>query len=87
MRGLKRININAYQKGMGELIDLSGVVDYNISHHPDAINIPYQRLMLYYDHYLDKNKSYYLTCHKGIHSAKAVTLLEYLGYDFTQAVT
>ena len=84
---MKRININAYQKSMGELIDLSGVVDYNISHHPDAINIPYQRLMLYYDLYLDKNKSYYLTCHKGIHSAKAVTLLEYLGYDVTQAVT
>ena len=51
-----------------------------------GINIPYQKLMLNYDKYLDKNKKYFITCSKGIHSHRACALLEYLGYDVTQVL-
>ena len=78
---MKRISIQDYQKEMGPLIDLSGSEGLI-----DAIPIPYQKFMLYYDQYLDKHKSYFLTCKKGIHSNQAVRILEYLGYDVTQVI-
>ena len=49
---MKKISITDYHKNMGTLIDLSSKEDFIISHHPDAINIPYQKFMLYYDGYL-----------------------------------
>ena len=69
---MKKINIKDYHVSMGELIDLS--------------NISYHNLMLYYDKYLDKNKKYFITCSKGIHSFRACSILEYLGYDVTQVL-
>ncbi len=83
---MKRISILDYQKEMGTLIDLSSTEGYSYHHFQNAIHIPYQKLMLYYDQYLNKNEPYYLTCKKGIHSNQAVRILEYLGYDVTQVV-
>ncbi len=83
---MKRINQNEYHKSMGELIDLSSQADFVISHHKDAINIPYQKFMLYYDRYLKKNQPYFFICQKGLHSAKVVRMLEYFGYDVTQVI-
>ncbi len=83
---MKRISIENYQSNKGELIDLSNPSDFLIEHDYRAINIPYQKLMLHHEQYLDKNKPYYLICSKGIHSAKATSILEYLGYDVTQVV-
>ncbi len=83
---MKRISINNYHESMGTLIDLSKNIDYQIEHDPRAINIPYQQLMLHYEEYLKKDKPYYLTCSKGIHSSKAVAVLEYFGYDVTQVI-
>ncbi len=84
---MKRISIKNYQESMGELIDLSNPLDYMEYHDYRAKNIPYQKLMLHYQEYLSKDKSYYLICKKGIHSSKAVALLEYFGYDVTQVIS
>ena len=81
---MKRLNINDYHKSLGTLIDLQNPVDYDYYHHPDSINIPYEKLMLNYRTLLDKNKSYYIICNKGTKSRKAVIILEYYGYDVTQ---
>ncbi len=83
---MKKIKLENYHKSMGTLIDLSSMNDFMFEHHPDAINIPYHRFMLYYDQYLKKDKPYYITCSKGIHSNRVVSMLEYFGYDVTQAV-
>ena len=83
---MKRIMIGEYNKSMGTLIDLSGQQDFILNHHPDAINIPYQKFMLYYDKYLKKKEPYYFICSKGLHSGKVVRMLEYFGYDVTQVV-
>ncbi len=83
---MKKISIGEYNKSMGTLIDLSGMQDFLISHHPDAINVPYQKFMLYYDRYLKKEKPYYFICSKGLHSGRVVRMLEYFGYDVTQVV-
>ncbi len=83
---MKRISLNNYNENMGQLIDLSNPLDYMEKHDARAVSIPYQKLMMNYDKYLSKNKAYYLICSKGMHSSKAVMMLEYLGYDVTQVI-
>ena len=83
---MKKISITDYNKNMGTLIDLSSPQDFIISHDPDAVNIPYQKFMLYYDVYLKKDKPYFFICSKGVHSAKVVGMLEYFGYNVTQVL-
>lgn len=81
---MKRMSINNYFKSMGTLIDVQHPLDYQQKHHPDSINIPYDKLMLNYKTLLDKDKPYYIVCAKGTKSRKAVSMLEFLGYDVTQ---
>ncbi len=83
---MKRIAVGQYHKNLGTLIDLSSYQDFMLEHHPDAMNIPYQKFMLYYDQYLDKTKPYYFICNRGVHSRKVVSMLEYFGYDVTQVI-
>ncbi|MCM1052735.1 MAG: rhodanese-like domain-containing protein [Ruminococcus sp.] len=81
---MKRLNINDYFKSMGTLIDIENPIDYEKHHHPDSINIPYEKLMLNYKTLLNKNNSYFIVCNKGTKSRKAVSILEFYGYDVTQ---
>lgn len=81
---MKRIDINVYNSSLGTLIDLSDEISYKVNPYPGSINIPYEKLLLHYKEYLDKNKKYYIMCSKGIHSRKVVSILEFYGYDVTQ---
>jgi len=81
---MKRLNIKDYYKSMGTLIDIQNPIDFMEFHHPDSINIPYEKLMLNYKTLLDKNKPYFIVCYKGTKSRKAVSILEFYGYDVTQ---
>ena len=81
---MKRLSIKDYYKNMWTLIDIEQPIDYATFHHPDSINIPYEKLMLNYKTLLDKNKPYFIICSKGTKSRKAVSVLEFYGYDVTQ---
>jgi rhodanese-related sulfurtransferase len=83
---MKRINLANYKHNMGTLIDVSDSMTYQTKKVSGSINIPYEKLMLHYQEYLDKNKKYYIMCEKGIHSKKAVSILEFYGYDVTQVI-
>lgn len=83
---MKKIYVSEYNKELGTLIDVSSPENYLLNHHPNAINIPYQKLMLYYPSILKKENPYYFICTKGFHSAKVVRMLEYFGYNVTQVV-
>ncbi len=83
---MKRIDLNIYNESMGTLIDVSDPLTYQKKMIPGSINIPYQQLLLHYKELLDKNKKYYIICTKGIHSRKAVSILEFYGYDVTQVI-
>lgn len=63
-----------------ELIDIRSVEKYNSNHIPSAKNIPFEVLMLKPDRYLEKNKTYYISCQKGSRSIKACQMLTQLGY-------
>lgn len=84
---MKRINVNEYKKLMGTLIDIEDAVLYNESHLEGAINIPYEKLLVSHRDLLDKTKKYYIYCRKGFKSRKAVSILEYYGYDVTQVLS
>lgn len=84
VKEMKRIDLSTYTPNMGTLIDLSDAITYQEDHYPGSINIPFQKLLLHYKELLNKNEKYYITCKKGIHSQKAVSILEFYGYDVTQ---
>ena len=81
---VKRINKEEYNKTLGVLIDIEDSNTFNESHIDGAINIPYERLLVNHKELLDKGKKYYIYCRKGFKSRKAVSILEFYGYDVTQ---
>ena len=83
---MKRINFSAYNKNMGILIDVQHPEDYQKNPTPGSINIYIDKLLLNHQKLLDKNQKYYLICNEGFLSKKAVSMLEYFGYDVTQVI-
>ncbi len=83
---MKTLNINDYHSSMGILIDVRNPLEYKEKHHPDAINIYYEKLMYNPQLYLDYNHKYYIMCHKGVLSDKTVRYLEFLKYDVTKII-
>ncbi len=83
---MKSIKESEYYKGLGILIDVRDSESYKEGHHPDSINIYYDKLLLNHQKYLDKNKKYFLICDKGHKSKKAVRILSFYGYDVTYVI-
>lgn len=81
---MKRIRFQDYNPSMGTLIDLSDPDVYEKRKVTGSINMTYDKLMLHYPEYLKKGTPYYILCTKGIHSRRAVSILEYYGYNVTQ---
>jgi rhodanese-related sulfurtransferase len=67
--------------GRRKIIDVQDRYEYNISHIPGSINIPYDELISNYRVYLNKNDTYYLYCKSGKLSKRASIVLNYLGYN------
>ena len=62
------------------IIDIRSNEKYNNNHIDNAINIPFEKLILNPEKYLDKNKKYFIYCQKGITSKKACMILSNKGY-------
>ncbi len=82
---MKRIYKKDYYYGMGTLIDVDDEITFKTKN-SNALNIYYEKLLLHYKEYLNINQRYYITCSKGVKSAKVVRLLELYGYDVTQVI-
>ena len=65
----------------GTVIDIQDRYNYNISHYPGSVNIPYDDLMNNYRDYLNKRDIYYIYCKSGKLSKRVVAVLSYLGYN------
>ena len=81
---MKRITLKEYVPSMGTLIDLTDPITYEGRKVFGSINLTYDKLMLHYKEYLNKDAPYFILCTKGIHSKRAVAILEYYGYNVTQ---
>ena len=62
------------------IIDIRSTQSYNNNHIPNAKNIPSMELIGNPSKYLEKDKTYYLYCQKGVTSIKVCSLLNNLGY-------
>lgn len=62
------------------IIDIRSNQSYNNNHIPNAKNIPNMSLISNPSKYLDKDKTYYLYCQKGVTSIRTCSLLNNLGY-------
>lgn len=62
------------------IIDIRSREKYNTSHIDTSINIPYDILMNNPNKYLNKDKTYYLYCQRGITSKKICSILSLKGY-------
>lgn len=75
------INIDDLLKiGNAKIIDIRSIEKYNSNHIPNAINIPFEKLMIYHEQYLNKYTTYYIYCRSGITSKKACEILLKKGY-------
>ena len=62
------------------LIDIRSNQNYNNNHIDGAINIPYEKLLIEPNKYLDINQKYFIYCQKGITSRKLCQILQSKGY-------
>lgn len=77
---MKNIEINKIRPEYN-IIDIRDYSDYIADHIYNAKNIPANELLNNYSKYLNKNKTYYIYCNKGVTSKKVCELLDILGYD------
>jgi len=63
------------------IIDIRSIEKYNNNHIPGAINVSSQLLMANPEKYLDKIKTYYIYCQRGITSRSLVQILRVKGYN------
>lgn len=63
------------------LIDIRNEESFFKGHISGAVNIPLDKLLIYMNKYLDREKEYYIYCQKGIQSKKTCQLLSNSGYN------
>jgi len=63
------------------IIDIRPPHEYSSGHIPNAVNIPYDLLMMYPDSYLKGDQTYYLICAHGSLSHRASVILQSYGYN------
>lgn len=63
------------------IIDIRNNQSYNNNHIPNAINVPYEKLIANPNKYLEKSKKYYIYCQKGITSKRITSILNQMGYN------
>lgn len=68
------------------IIDIRRRESYNNNHIPNAINIPFEELIIEPSKYLNKEVKYYLYCRSGITSLKACEILIRQGYHVTNII-
>lgn len=62
------------------IIDIRNVQSYNNNHIEGAINIPFEKLIVSPNSYLNPLKKYFIYCRCGLTSKKACQILSNIGY-------
>jgi len=73
-------------KDKDNIIDLRSEQSYNNNHIKNAINIPFEKLIIDPSKYLNKEIMYYLYCRCGYTSRNACKILSNLGYKVTNII-
>lgn len=62
------------------IIDIRSIENYNNNHIPNSINIPFEKLIITPNKYLNFNTVYYIYCQKGYISLSVCRTLASMGY-------
>ena len=62
------------------IIDIRNTQSYNNNHIDGAVNIPFEKLIVAPQNYLNISKKYFIYCRCGITSKKACQILSNMGY-------
>ncbi len=68
------------------IIDIRNIQSYNNNHIPNAINIPFEKLITSPSKYLNPNVKYFIYCQKGLVSKKACQILSGYGYKVVDII-
>lgn len=79
---MKSIKLKDFEENMGIFIDLENKENDGFKY-KNEINVTYEKLVLDHKELLDKECKYFIYCHGGQRSKKAVNILEFYGYDVT----
>jgi rhodanese-related sulfurtransferase len=63
------------------IIDVRDKDEYEIGHITNALNIPFDDLLIKCEKILDINKEYYIYCEFGLRSSRICEFLDDLGYN------
>lgn len=80
---MNTINLEDFDPSMGQLISLVDEEDY--VPYKGSINLNIDKLLSNPKKYLDKDKTYFITCLKGVRSRRAVQILSVYGYKVIRA--
>lgn len=84
---MKNISVSEIEKiENANIIDIRNVEKYNDNHITGAYNIPYTKLITNPENYLDKDKTYYVYCQRGITSKRLCILLNRKGYNLINII-
>lgn len=72
--------------GKVTIIDIRNEQSYNNKHIDGAINIPFEKLIVSPNKYLDINKKYFVYCRSGITSKKACQILSRSGFKMVNII-
>lgn len=79
---MKKIKLKEFDESMGVFVDLEKR-DENDFKYKNELVVSYEKLIINHKELLDKNVKYFIYCHGGQRSKKAVNILEFYGYDVT----
>lgn len=79
---MKKIKLKDYDENMGIFIDLE-IKENSDFKYKNEMDISYEKLVVEHKELLDKKCKYFIYCHGGQRSKKAVNILEFYGYDVT----
>lgn len=79
---MENISVEELRKIIGNIniIDVRGRENFNNGHIGNAINVPFNELLINSDKYIIKNKVYYIYCQRGTRSVKLCQILRNKGY-------
>ena len=69
-----------------EIIDVRSTEKYNNNHILNAHNIPFDKLLVYPDKYLNRNQKYYLYCQKGLKTKQLCKILNDKGFHTVHVI-
>ncbi len=68
------------------IIDIRSKEKYNDNHILNAHNIPFDKLLIKPENYLEKNIEYYIYCQKGIQTKQLCNILNNKGYNLINII-